>query len=61
MRISTQDWREGFMKYAVEIGSGVMIYVTCFMMTCSAIQKLRVGRIQTHRQRGDFISCIYLP
>jgi hypothetical protein len=28
------------MKYDVEIGSGVMIYIPSFIMTCSAIQTL---------------------
>jgi hypothetical protein len=35
----TDRW-EGFMKYAIEIGSGVMIYIPSFIMTCSAIQML---------------------
>jgi hypothetical protein len=43
------------MKYAVEIGSGAMIYIPSFMKIGSGIQKL-IGRI--HRQRGDHISLL---
>jgi hypothetical protein len=47
------------MKYAVEIGSGAMMYVPSFIKTGSGIQKL-MGRIhiQTHRQHGDLISLL---
>jgi hypothetical protein len=31
------------MKYAVEMGSGVMLYKPNFIKTCSAIPKLTVG------------------
>jgi hypothetical protein len=34
------------MKYAVEMGSGAMIYIPSFLMTGSAIQKL-IG-VDTH-------------
>jgi hypothetical protein len=34
------DWREGFMKYAIEMGSGVMIYIPSFIKIGSRIQKL---------------------
>jgi hypothetical protein len=27
------DWWKGFMKYAVEMGSGVMIYIPIFIKT----------------------------
>jgi hypothetical protein len=40
------------MKYHVEVGSGVMIYIPSFMKTGSGIHKLR-GEINTHRQNGD--------
>jgi hypothetical protein len=33
------DWREGFMKYAVEMGSGAIIYIPSFIKTGSAFQK----------------------
>jgi hypothetical protein len=33
-------WLVGFMKYAVETGSGVMINIPCFIKIGSAIQKL---------------------
>jgi hypothetical protein len=31
------------MKYAVEMGSGAMIYIPCFIKIGSAIKKLRRG------------------
>jgi hypothetical protein len=40
------------MKYAVEMGSGAMIYIPSFRRTGSGIQKL-VGDTQAHRQEGD--------
>jgi hypothetical protein len=46
----------GFFKYAVEVGSGVMIYIPSFIKIGPAMRKL-VGRdTQTHRQHGDGIS-----
>jgi hypothetical protein len=56
--------REGFMKYAIEMGSGVMIYIPGFIKIGSAIQKLIVGGYtDTHRytvtqQQGDLISLL---
>jgi hypothetical protein len=45
------------MKYAVEMGSGAMIYILSFIKIGSGIQKLMGGRdSQTHRQHGDLIS-----
>jgi hypothetical protein len=41
------DWWEGFMKYAVEMGSGAMIYVPSFIKIASAIQKVIWGK-HTH-------------
>jgi hypothetical protein len=41
-------------KYAVEMGSGVMIYIQSFIKIGSGIQKFLEGRI--HRQNGDRIS-----
>jgi hypothetical protein len=35
------------MKYAVEMGSGAMIYIPSFIMIGSGIQKL-IGGIQRH-------------
>jgi hypothetical protein len=43
------------MKYAVEMGSGGMIYIPSLIMIYSGIQKLIGGHSQTHRQHGDFI------
>jgi hypothetical protein len=44
------------MKYAVEMGSGVMIYIPSLVKTGSGIQKLIRMDSQTHRQAGDRIS-----
>jgi hypothetical protein len=46
---------KGFMKYAVEMGSGAMIFIPSFIKIGSGIQKL----IQAiHRQHGDRISLL---
>jgi hypothetical protein len=45
----------GFLKYAVEIDSGAMIYVPSFIKISSGIQKF-TGR--GHRQHGDLISLL---
>jgi hypothetical protein len=46
------------MNYAVEMGSGAMIYTPSFMIG-SAIQKLMGGiHIQTHRWQGDLVSLL---
>jgi hypothetical protein len=44
------------MKYAVEMGSGTMIYIPSFMKSGSDIQKL-IGE-SIHRQLGDRISLL---
>jgi hypothetical protein len=51
---------EGFMKYAVEMASGVMMYIPGFIKIGSGIQKL-IGGIHRHtdRQHGDRISLSY--
>jgi hypothetical protein len=52
---------EGFMKYAVEMGSGAMMYTPSFMKFVSTIQKLIGGGI--HRptdSNGDVISLLLL-
>jgi hypothetical protein len=41
------------MKYAVEMGSGVMIYKPSFIKTCSAIQKLIGGYTDTQTDGRD--------
>jgi hypothetical protein len=48
------------MKYAIEIGSGAMIYIPSFIKIGSGIQKLMGGEgyLWTHKQRGDGISLI---
>jgi hypothetical protein len=48
------------MKYAVEMGSGAMIYIPSFMKIGSGIQKLMGGGgdSKRHRQHGDHISLL---
>jgi hypothetical protein len=49
------------MKYAVETGSGAMIYIPSFIKIASGIQKfMGEGDSQTYRQHGDFISLVDL-
>jgi hypothetical protein len=48
------------MKYAAEMGSGVMTYIPSFMKIGSGIQKLiretyRKTNTHTHTQQSDFI------
>jgi hypothetical protein len=45
------DLWEGFMKYAVEMGSGAMIYIPSFIYIGSSIQTLMGG--DTHIHRGS--------
>jgi Uri superfamily endonuclease len=40
------------MKYAVEMGSGAMIYIQSFIMIGSGIQKL-TGRIHRHTDKME--------
>jgi hypothetical protein len=44
------------MKYAVETGSGAMVYIPSFIKICSGIQNLIGAGI--HRQHGDLISLL---
>jgi hypothetical protein len=48
------------MKYAVDMGSGAMLYIPSFIKTGSGIRKLMVGYTdtQTQRQHGDHISLL---
>jgi hypothetical protein len=48
------------MKYAVEMGSGAMIYISSFIKIGSGIQKLMGWNMQTHRQHEDRISLLLL-
>jgi hypothetical protein len=41
------------MKYTVEVGSGAMIYISNFIKTGSAIQKLMAGGGDIEKQHGD--------
>jgi hypothetical protein len=41
------DWWEGFMQYAVEMGSGAMIYIPSFIQIGSGIQKMMEGYTDT--------------
>jgi hypothetical protein len=45
------------MKYAVEMGSGAIIYIPSFIKIGSGIEKYIRG-IHTHRQCGDRISLL---
>jgi hypothetical protein len=49
------------MKYAVEMGSGAMVYtyIPSFLKISLGIQKLIGGDTQTHRQEGDHISLLW--
>jgi hypothetical protein len=51
------DWREGFIKYAVKMGSVAMILVPSFITIGSDMQK-STGGIQRHRQDGDHKSLL---
>jgi hypothetical protein len=42
----TDIW-EGFMKYAVEMGSGTMTYIPSFIEICPGVQKL-IWKIHRH-------------
>jgi hypothetical protein len=43
------------MKYAVEMGSGAMVYIAGFIKIGSVIQKLTEGmHMRTHRQQAYF-------
>jgi hypothetical protein len=46
------------MKYAVEMGSGAMIYISSSIKIGSDIQKLIMEDTQTHRQQGDHTSLL---
>jgi hypothetical protein len=47
------------MKYAVEMGSGAMIYVPSFIKIGSGIRKLIGGDTQACRQHGERISLLF--
>jgi hypothetical protein len=54
-----------FMKYAVEMGSGAMIYIPSFKNIGSGIQKLIMGgytcrHTDPHRQHGELLSLLLL-
>jgi hypothetical protein len=42
------DWRERFMKYAVEMGPVAITYIPSFIKVGSGIRKLIRGDSQTH-------------
>jgi hypothetical protein len=50
--IHITDLWEGFMKCAVEMGSGGMIYIPSFIKIDSGIQNFWGGDIQAHRYSG---------
>jgi hypothetical protein len=47
------------MNYIIEMGSGAMIYILCFVNIGSGIQKLLTGNTHTHRLQGDIIILLY--
>jgi hypothetical protein len=57
--IYTQTQRlRGFIKYAVKMGSGVMICIPSFIKIGSGIQKLMGSEIHRHRRNRDRISLL---
>jgi hypothetical protein len=46
------------MKYAVEMGSGALIYIPGFIRIGLGVQKLIEGDTDTPRQHGDSISLL---
>jgi hypothetical protein len=46
------------MKYAIEMGSGAMIYIPSFITIGSAIKQLVGGDTQAHMQHGNRISLL---
>jgi hypothetical protein len=46
------------MKYAVEMGSGAVIYIPSLIKIGSGIQKLIRKDTQVHKQQGDLISLL---
>jgi predicted Rossmann fold nucleotide-binding protein DprA/Smf involved in DNA uptake len=54
----TDGW-DGFMIYAVEMGSVAMIYVPSFIKIGSGIQKLIEQGAQTLREHDDLISLFH--
>jgi hypothetical protein len=53
------DSWEGFMKYAVEMGSGSMKYIPCFIKIGSSLQK-RIGDGDIHRHADSICDLISL-
>jgi hypothetical protein len=47
-----------FIKYVVEMSSGVMIYIPSFINICSGIHTLIGDDSQTHREHGVPISLV---
>jgi hypothetical protein len=46
------DWWERFMRHAVEMGSGALMYIPSFIKIGWGIHKLMGGHTQTHRLMG---------
>jgi hypothetical protein len=55
-RYRHKGWLEGYTKYAVEMNSGVIIYISSSIQIGSAIQELREGWVYTNIQNGYLIS-----
>jgi hypothetical protein len=47
------------MKYAVEMGSGTIIYIPSFIKIGAGIRKLIGWDTQTHRKGGDRLSLFF--
>jgi hypothetical protein len=58
--IHTQTDGRDFLNYAVEMGSGAVIYVPSFIMIGAGVQTLMGGGYtHTHGQQRDLISLLY--
>jgi hypothetical protein len=57
----TQTDGRGFVKYAVEMGSGALIYVQSFIkIDCFSHSEVDQRDTKIYRQKGDFISLLSL-
>jgi hypothetical protein len=46
------------MKYAFDVGTGVIIYIPSFIKICSEHSEFHRENTQTNRQEGDCISLL---
>jgi hypothetical protein len=54
----TNTQTEGFMKHAIDMGSGATIYIPSFIKIGSGIQKFIAGIHRHTREHGDLISLL---